>query len=98
MTNLNFKEAAAEIKQAADYLRSTGSPKVGITGAGTRGAARNAQLWSVYESAMKRRKAAKVGTTGIELYGQDMVLLQSSHPDGSLTFPSMLQASAWAER
>ena len=32
MNNLNFKEAASELSQAADYLRSTGSAKVGCTG------------------------------------------------------------------
>ncbi|GAX80897.1 hypothetical protein CEUSTIGMA_g8332.t1 [Chlamydomonas eustigma] len=32
MNNLNFKEAVAELGQAADYLRSTGASKVGCTG------------------------------------------------------------------
>jgi hypothetical protein len=34
MNNLNFKEAVAELGQAADYLRSTGASKVGCTGKG----------------------------------------------------------------
>ena len=33
MSNLNFKEAASELSQAADYLRATGNAKVGCTGA-----------------------------------------------------------------
>ena len=37
MNGLDFKGAAGELAQAADYLRATGSPKVGYMGRGRAG-------------------------------------------------------------